>query len=190
MPQCQHYPIFNFQAHQGALNLRRHLIAVVLPFRIGVSSARKLCFFVQLVFALVATKQIDRFIDRYAVNPAEKLVLRVVFVKPFGNSEENDLGNVIRILSVAQNPVSGVVHRPLVTQHQHFESRAVPFSAAFHQRRVVILEHNYTGRWQKLEGRRDLLIGRGFDVENLVEAGIQENVADMAIHTDQPELAG
>src|SRR6476661_1527793 len=106
---------------------------------------------VQPLLVPVAAQQVEGLIDGNPVDPAEELVVRVVFIETFGNLEKNVLGNVAGIVGATQNPVRSVVDRSLVSNHQLGERLAVTTSVPVDERLIDVIVHNYTRPPEKLE---------------------------------------
>ena len=102
-------------------------------------------------FPPVSAEQVERLVDRNAVDPAEKLVFRIIFIEPLRNLEKHFLRDIVRILGLAQHPECGVVDGPLVPDHQLGEGFPIAIPVTRHQNAVGVV-HKYTRRLQKLVG--------------------------------------
>src|SRR5208282_4037858 len=118
--------------------------------RIIARGSRQLDFVVERFLSPIAAQQIERFVDRDAVDPAEKLVVRIIFVQPLCHPKENDLRDVACVLGLAQYPEGCVVNRPLVADHKRGEGLTVAGPPALHQRLIGVVVHNYTRPVEKL----------------------------------------
>ena len=128
----------------------RYLGRVRLLLRIVALGACEIRVVVELLVMFAATQHVERFVDRDAVDPAEEFVVRIVFVQPLRNSQENDLGDVARILGPAQHPERGVVDRSLVPDHQLREGLPVALPEALHESFVGVVVHSYTWPRERL----------------------------------------
>src|SRR6202171_2900067 len=150
VPQRQDRPVVRCHLHQRAPDPACNLCCAGLPFRVGTFGAGKVDPLVERFLPPVPAQEVERLVDRNAVDPAEELEPRIIFVQPLRNLEKHDLGDVIRVLGLAQHPECGVVDRPLVADHQFGKGSPIAIPAALDQRNIGIIVHNYTRRSGKL----------------------------------------
>src|SRR6185312_11434878 len=177
-------PIHRRHRQQRTLNVTRPL--GIAGLRLGiVASPRKLDLVVERLFMTIAPKQIERFVDRDPVDPAEELVRTVEFIETLGHPEKHGLRNVAGVVGTPDDPERSVVDRPLVPDHQRGERLPVTVPEALDQRLIDVVVHNYTRAIEKLaRGLRGAV-----DLEELIEARVGEDVEQMRLEAGEPQLA-
>src|SRR5215469_10442478 len=96
---------------------------------------------IQLATRLAQRERVEAFIDRNTVEPAVEAERRVVVSEVLESLEESRLGDVQRILPIAQHPQRHVEDGLLVTNNELFKGISITFPTTQHQCRVVLLVH-------------------------------------------------
>lgn len=140
MPQNDNDTIVFLQFHQTGLYDFGHPVCIKLFLRVILDGN---VFIGEGLLISRPIPLIDRFIDRYPVNPAEKFVFRVVLIKPFKCTQKDDLCHICCIVRVTENPISGIVNGPFVILDQLSQCFPVSTLTSQDECTIPIITHNY-----------------------------------------------
>ncbi len=118
MPQHNDSPLIHLHRHQCALDLAAQFGTAQQVIRQRVLISHSV---VDLPGNSPAIAQVDGFIERDPVYPAEKLALKIKIFEMAEGLEKNILRNIACIFPIVEQSVSHVENRLLIPAHQVFE---------------------------------------------------------------------